>query len=63
MNTASCKICGTVVEREWHHYPKRKPPYDAPYEATLYHRDPFWGNGDLEEYCGPACSMQGHLRK
>jgi hypothetical protein len=39
-----------------HHFPTRKPPHNLPYFATLYHRDPFWGKGDLEEYCGAKCS-------
>ena len=52
-----------MTERIWHHYPTRKPPWNAPYEATLYHRDPFWGKGELEEYCGPACSTQAYLIK
>ena len=63
MSATSCKLCGKMTERIWHHYPTRKPPWNAPYEATLYHRDPFWGKGELEEYCGPACSTQSYLIK
>jgi hypothetical protein len=63
MSNASCKICGSLAERVWHHYPVRKPPHNAPYEATVYHRDPFWGDGDLEEYCGSKCATQAYLNK
>ena len=51
-----CALCGGLVEQIVHHFPDRKPPHNAPYVATLYHRDPFWGKGELEEYCGPKCS-------
>jgi hypothetical protein len=58
----SCAVCGNLSKREYHHYPNRKPPHNMPYVATMYHRDPFWGNGDLEEYCGAKCSVIAFMR-
>ena len=61
-NVAYCKVCGAATPREWHHFPSRKHPHNEPYLATLYHRDPFWGKGDLEEYCGPVCATTAFLK-
>lgn len=57
-----CAVCGNLSEQVYHHFSERKPPHNNPYYATLYHRDPFWGNGDLEEYCGAKCSTIAFMR-
>lgn len=57
-----CAVCANLSEQMEHHFPTRKPPHNIPYFATLYHRDPFWGKGDLEEYCGAKCSTAALTR-
>lgn len=57
-----CAVCSNLAEQVYHHFPERKPPHNLPYYATLYHRDPFWDGGDLEEYCGPKRSTTAFLK-
>jgi len=57
-----CAVCGNLTEQVYHHFSERKPPHNLPYYATLYHRDPFWGDGDLEEYCGAKCATAAFVK-
>jgi hypothetical protein len=63
MSIAICAVCSTQSERVLHHFPARKYPHNTPYLATLYHRDPFWEKGDLEEYCGPKCATAAFTKR
>jgi len=62
MSIATCAVCGVQVERTLHQFPTRKYPHNAPYLAALYHRDPFWGKGDFEEYCSAKCATEAFLK-
>jgi hypothetical protein len=58
MSIPICAVCGVQVEQIIHHFPTRKYPNNASYFASLYHRDPFLGKGEFEEYCGPKCATE-----
>ena len=58
----TCEACGEPVGVRIHHYPTRKAPYNQPYWAAEYHRDPFWGEGPLAHYCGPRCYLEKNPR-
>lgn len=62
INHATCKICGSLAPREVHCFPSRKKPWNEPYLATLYHKDPFFSGGKLEEYCSAVCATAGFLK-
>jgi hypothetical protein len=61
MDDAVCIICGNSIERIAYHFKYRLPPWNTPFMASLYFRDPFWGK-PLEEYCSPVCSLIAYQR-